>query len=64
MWDLATQEINNSLYRSNLGLLKPLDKAQRLLTAYPPYNEAYANPSTPEIRKKLFCSYEQLDSKN
>ena len=47
MWDLATQEINNSLYRSNLGLLKPLDKTHRLLTAYPPYNEAYANPCTP-----------------
>jgi hypothetical protein len=64
MWDLASQEINNSLYKENIGLLKPVDKDYRLLTAYPPYNEAYLNPSSMEIRRKLFASYEQLDNKN
>jgi len=65
MWQLATQEINTSLYRENIHLFgDSANKSSRLLTAYPPYNEAHANPCTPEIRHKLFISYEQLDNKN
>ena len=64
MWDLAMHEINNSLYGDNMWLSRPADKDYRLLTAYPPYNEAYFHPNTPEIRKKLFASYEQLENKN
>jgi hypothetical protein len=63
MWELATQEINRSLYAANVGLYKPADKDCRLLTAYPPYNEAYLNPAAPELRRKLFASYEQLENK-
>ena len=58
------QEINASLYGENMWLSRPVDKDFRLLTAYPPYNAAYINPSTPELRKKLFASYEQLENKN
>lgn len=47
MWELATREINCSLYEENLWLSRPADKDYRLLTAYPPYNEANLNPSTP-----------------
>jgi len=44
--------------------MKSVEKNYRLLTAYAPYNEAYLHPNTPEIRLKLFASYEQLDNKN
>jgi len=47
MWQLATQEINASLYGANLELMKSVDKNFRLLTAYAPYNEAFLNPNTP-----------------
>jgi len=63
MWELATQEINSHIYRFNTNL-KAIISEYGLLTAYPPYNEAYLHPDTPEIRKKLFVSYEQLDNKN
>jgi hypothetical protein len=53
-------EINNNLYGENIWLPKSADKDYRLLTAYPPYNMAYLDPSTPAIRRKLFASYEQL----
>lgn len=64
MWDLATEQINLSNYKENIKLLRPADKDYRLLTAYPPYNQAYLCPNTPQIRQKLFASYEQLDNKN
>ena len=63
MWELATQHINTDLYRLNIKLIRGSSKSDRL-TAYPPYNEAYSAPNTPEIRKKLFASYEQLENKN
>jgi hypothetical protein len=37
--------------------MRPADKDYRLLTAFPPYNVAYLNPNTPEIRRKIFASY-------
>jgi hypothetical protein len=61
---MAIREINSSLYRENLRLSRSADKDYRLLTAYSPYNEAYINPCTPELRRKLFASYEQLENKN
>lgn len=64
MWEMATHEINSSIYKENIGLLRPADKDYRLLTAFSPYNEAYLCPNTPELRRKLFASYEQLDNKN
>ena len=64
MWELAMHEINEDLYRENVGLSRPADKDYRLLTAYPPYTRAYLHPETPEIRRKLFASYEQLENKN
>ena len=64
MWELAMREINSGLYRENIRLSRPADKDYRLLTAYPPYNEAFLNPDTPEVRRKLFASYEQLENKN
>lgn len=64
MWELAIREINMSLYGDNTRLSRPVDKNCRLLTAYPPYNQAYYDPATPELRRKLFASYEQLDNKN
>lgn len=64
MWELAIREINSSLYEENLKLSRSADKDYRLLTAYSPYNEAFLNPSTPEVRRKLFASYEQLENKN
>lgn len=64
MWDLATEQINLNNYKENVSLLRPADKDYRLLTAYLPYNHAYLCPSTPQIRQKLFASYEQLDNKN
>jgi hypothetical protein len=64
MWDLATSQINEDNYKENINLLRPADKDYRLLTAYPPYNQAYLHPDTPQVRQKLFTSYEQLDNKN
>jgi hypothetical protein len=64
MWDLATSQINEDNYKENINLLRPADKDYRLLTAYPPYNQAYLHPDTPQVRQKLFASYEQLDNKN
>ena len=61
MWEYATLEINNDIYKDNLDLFRPADKDYRLLTAFSPYNKAYLNPDTPQKRMLLFVYYEQID---
>ena len=63
MWNIATHHINADLYSANVKLIQK-NGAEGRLTAFTPYNEAFAAPNTPAIRRKLFASYEQLDNKN
>ena len=54
IWAKAENEIRHQLYSGNPSSL----------TASPSYNWAYLEGESPQIREKLFSSYEQIDNKN